>query len=90
MSDPVARWGPQHLSAGSLLPAGLLPGDLRAAHAGALHHLLPPRHRPLAEREARDPRHQDNGQGADQDQQQDQGQEKGQHFIEATDSTTMM
>ena len=76
MPNPLARRGPQHLAAGPLLPAGLLPGHLRAAHAGALHHLLPPRHRPLDPGEARPLHPQPPGrqQGAQQEQQQqDQG-----------------
>ena len=79
MPNPLARRGPQHLTAGPLLPAGLLPGHLRAPHAGAVHHLLPPRHRPLDPGEARAQRREDGGhqQGAQQEQ-QDQGQEKGQ------------
>ena len=43
----VARRRPEHVPAGPLLPGGLLPGDLRDPHGGAVHHLLPPRDRSL-------------------------------------------
>ena len=53
------------------LPGVVLSGDLRAAHAGALHHLLPPLLRAL------DPRPATRHTARAQSREQDQGQEKG-------------